>query len=157
MATGSAKRRATGLRLRVAAVAGMAALAPIAALSIPAPTSTAPTSTVQGVYTAEQASEGAALYAGQCAMCHGKALEGTLENPALTGRFLGNWGHAPLADLFDYIGRAMPQMAPGTLPPASNARIIAYLLQQNGMPAGKTPLPADSAALKTIMLDPAKR
>lgn len=134
-------------------IAAAVAIIPIAASSLATPATTG-----LGVYSTEQASEGAALYAGQCAMCHGKALEGTLENPALAGgRFLGNWSRAPVSALADYIHRAMPQMAPGTLTPENTARIVAYLLQQNGMPAGKTALPSDPEALKKILIDPPKR
>jgi hypothetical protein len=44
----------------------------------------------------------------------------------------------------------MPQMAPGSLSPADNAKIVAYLLKANGMPAGNTPLAGDQAALDRI-------
>ena len=134
-------------------LAAAALLTPIAVLSLPSPATTA-----QGAYTAEQAADGAKLYVGQCAMCHGKQLEGTLENPALRGgRFLGNWGHGTVAALANYIHRAMPQMAPSTLTPEDNSRIVAYLLQQNGMPAGKTALPNDPDGLGKILIEPAKR
>ena len=140
-------------KLPTIALIAAAAAVPIAALSAPAGT----TSTAAGVYTGAQASEGAELYAGQCAMCHGAALAGTNEIPTLvSGRFVGNW-QGPLSALFDYIHRAMPQMAPATLAPEDNARIVAFLLRQNGMPAGKTALPGDSKALKAIVLEPVKR
>jgi hypothetical protein len=50
----------------------------------------------------------------------------------------------------------MPQMAPGSLSPDANAKIVAYLLKSNGMPAGSKPLPADQAALDKIAFKPAK-
>lgn len=110
---------------------------------------------VRGLYSQAQAAEGAQLYAQRCAMCHGAALEGTFEVPGLTGKFMANWAGRPVGDLYDYLGRAMPQFAPGTLAPQDNARIVAYLLQANGLPAGATPLPADSARLKAMSLTPA--
>ena len=110
--------------------------------------------TLDGVYTAAQAAEGGAIYARQCAMCHGVRLEGTVETPGLTGKFIANWAGRPVGDLFDYIGRAMPQMAPGTLQPADNARLVAFILQSNGAPAGNTALPADSRALSRLNFDP---
>jgi len=88
-------------------------------------------------------------------MCHGRALGGTFETPGLTGKFLANWGKRPLGDLYDYVGRAMPQFAPGTLTPQDNARLLAFLLKANGMPAGPAPLPADSVALHAIALESA--
>lgn len=113
------------------------------------------TSTAHGVYTEAQAAEGAALYQGACAMCHGESLSGTYEIPPLTGRFLRNWSNGSVGTLFDYVSRAMPQMAPGSLSPEDNARIVAYLLKQNGMPAGARPLSSDQAALENIAFVPA--
>jgi len=111
-------------------------------------------STARGVYTEAQATEGAALYKTSCAACHGDTLAGTYEVPALTGRFVGNWSNASVGTLFDYVSRAMPQMAPGSLSPEDNARIVAYLLKANGMPAGAQPLPSDAAILNRIMFEP---
>lgn len=106
------------------------------------------------IYTAQQAGEGARIYAIRCAMCHGARLEGTVEIPGLTGRFVANWGNRPVADLFDYISRAMPQPAPGSLSPEDNARITAFLLRENGYPAGTKPLPADAKALGRMIAGP---
>ena len=107
-----------------------------------------------GVFTEAQAQDGARIYAVRCAVCHGATLAGTLETPGLRGRFVANWAGRPLADLFDYVTRAMPQMAPGTLSADDNARIVAFLLAENGAPAGRRPLPADAAALARIRFDP---
>lgn len=115
----------------------------------------APVSTRDGVYTAAQAADGARLYAAQCAMCHGRMLEGTFEIPGLGDRFIAQWSNAPLSNLHDYLGRAMPQFAPGSLSPDNNSKIIAFLLQANGLPGGSTALPADPAALSRIMVQPA--
>jgi cytochrome c5 len=108
-----------------------------------------------GVYTAEQADEGARVYAMKCAMCHGTRLEGTVETPGLVGKFVANWADRPLADLFDYLARAMPQGSPGTLTPQDNARLVAFILRANGAPVGKAPLPADAAALRRMAFDAA--
>jgi mono/diheme cytochrome c family protein len=110
--------------------------------------------TARGVYTEAQAAEGAALYKGVCASCHGD-LMGTFEVPTLTGRFVANWSNGSVGTLFTYVSDAMPQMAPGTLSPEDNARIVAYLLKANGMPAGAQPLPSDRAALQKIAFVPA--
>ncbi len=104
----------------------------------------------QGTYTAEQAKAGARLYAIRCAVCHGTRLEGSYEVPALTGKFVAHWAGRPLWPLFDYVSRAMPQPAPGSLSPGENAALIAYLLEANGLPAGSKPLPTDQAALLSI-------
>lgn len=114
-----------------------------------------PITTSAGVYSDSQAEEGAQVYAQNCAMCHGRTLGGTLETPGLTGKFVANWSKRPLGDLYDYVGRAMPQFAPGTLTPQDDARLLAFLLKANGMPAGAAPLPADSVALHAIAFEPA--
>lgn len=115
----------------------------------------APINTRTGVYTNAQAADGARLYAIRCAMCHGRQLEGTYEIPALQGRFIANWSRAPIGNLNDYIARAMPQFAPGSLKPDETASIIAYLLKQNGLPAGTGALPAGGTGMARIMLEPA--
>jgi len=106
-----------------------------------------------GVYSAEQADEGARIYAVQCAMCHGARLEGTVETPGLLGKFVANWAGRPLGDLFDYLARAMPQNSPGHLTPQDNARLVAFILRANGAAAGDAPLPADAAALRRIAFE----
>lgn len=113
-----------------------------------------PTRSSIAAYTTGQAEAGAQLYAQRCAMCHGQRLEGTYETPELTGKFIANWGNRPISDLFDYLGRAMPQYAPGTLTPEEDARIVAFLLSANGLPAGAAALPADSTALKGMRMGP---
>ncbi len=46
----------------------------------------------------------------------------------------------------------MPLHAPGGLSPETYADILAYMLEVNGMPAGKRDLPTDPAALKGVVL-----
>lgn len=138
-------------------LAGSLAIAMAAACAVVGVASGArpPIKTDGGVYSASQAEEGAQVYARSCASCHGRMLGGTFETPGLTGKFVANWSRRPLGDLYDYVGRAMPQFAPGTLTPEDDARLMAFLLKANGMPAGTTPLPADSAALHAIIFEPA--
>lgn len=107
-----------------------------------------------GIYTEAQAAEGAAIFAERCATCHGKHAEGTWEVPPLKGKFMANWGKGPVVHLFDYLGRAMPQFAPGTMQPADNVKIIAFLLKTNGQPAGTRPLSEDRSVLTGQMIDP---
>jgi mono/diheme cytochrome c family protein len=106
-----------------------------------------------GVFTEAQADEGARVYAVQCAMCHGARLEGTVETPALVGKFMANWAGRPLGDLFDYLARAMPQNSPGRLTPEDNARLVAFILRANGAPPGKSSLPVDAATLRRMAFD----
>jgi len=129
----------------------VAAVAAATALTVGPPV--ASRSSARGVYTGAQADQGATIYAARCAMCHGRQLEGTVEIPALSGKFVANWASRPVGDLFDYIARAMPQPAPGSLSSDDNARLVAFLLRANGAPAGNQALPADRQALRRIDFD----
>ena len=92
------------------------------------------------------AAAGATVFAAKCASCHGAKGEGGLPpNPRLVGReprdfsfatntaavkTVGNyWPWA--TTLFDYIRRAMPQTAPGTLTPDETYAVIAWILAEN--------------------------
>jgi len=130
-------------------------LAAVAALALAGGAPALGKGSQSGVYSAAQADEGAQVYAMQCAMCHGARLEGTVETPGLVGKFVANWANRPLGDLFDYLARAMPQSSPGRLTPQDNARLVAFILRANGAPAGDAPLPADAAALRRTVFDPA--
>ena len=92
--------------------------------------------------------DGKLVYATKCAACHGAAGEGTppvypkLVDPQpadfsfdtdfkLT-RTIGNyWPYA--TTLYDYINRAMPLTAPGSLTPQEIYAVTAYLLAANGV------------------------
>jgi mono/diheme cytochrome c family protein len=138
-------------------IAGLAGLAMILSVTAAAAKPAAKSlSTARGVYTEAQAAEGATLYTSACAVCHGANLMGTFEIPTLVGRFVHNWSNGSVGTLFDYVSRAMPQMAPGSLKPEDNAKIVAYLLKANGMPAGDKPLSSDQATLDKIAFTPVK-
>jgi mono/diheme cytochrome c family protein len=88
------------------------------------------------------ATEGAALFASKCAVCHGTAGRGATAEE-LAG------GTAPLTDkspdktiglywpyattLFDFTRRAMPMFAPGSLSADEVYALTAYLLLANGV------------------------
>ncbi|MCI1437940.1 MAG: cytochrome c [Acetobacter indonesiensis] len=101
-------------------------------------------------YTAEQAQRGAESYKEACAVCHGPALAGAFDAPSLTGRLVANWSDGPLSDLFTYMSGAMPLSSPGALSAEENADILAFILRENGVAAGKTPLPTTAAALGKV-------
>jgi len=104
-----------------------------------------------GVYTAEQADRGAALYTEHCARCHGEALGGVESAPALTGdTFNGNWEGVALSDLFERMRSSMPQDKPGSLSRAQNADVLAHMLKTGGFPAGSTPIDPQAGALSQI-------
>jgi len=103
-------------------------------------------SSADGVYTRQQADEGRDLYALACQSCHAPTQH---SGPP----FLGKWHGRTLADLFTYLRREMPQTDPGTMTNAEYAALTAYILRNNQMPVGRTPLAADSAALHRIRID----
>ncbi|QHC36565.1 c-type cytochrome [Komagataeibacter xylinus] len=111
----------------------------------------APARGAMSYYTAEQAGRGAVAYQQFCAVCHGADLGGAFDVPPLVGRFAANWAGAPLGQLFDYMSKAMPLFAPGTLTPAQNADLLAFLLRENGVQAGKRELPATPEGLKNML------
>lgn len=94
------------------------------------------------------ASTGATLFAQKCAFCHGPHGEGQGPYPQLIGRTpppgfafasdvnapktIGNyWPYA--TTVYDYVHRAMPYNAPGSLTPAETYSLVAYLLSANGL------------------------
>jgi len=107
------------------------------------------------------AAQGAPLYATNCASCHGANGEGKPPAyPQLIGgpkgtfdfasdfkipRTVGNyWPYA--TTLFDYIRRAMPLAAPGSLTPDQTYAVTAYLLSREGIIPDGTSLDAKSLA-----------
>ena len=107
-----------------------------------------------GAYTEDQAARGATAYQQNCARCHGATLAGTFEIPPLTGRFVPYWSGSTVGALFDYISTAMPLGRPGSLSPATNADIVAFILKSNNFPAGAKEMSADG--LKAIRFDAVK-
>jgi S-disulfanyl-L-cysteine oxidoreductase SoxD len=115
--------------------------------------------------------DGAALYAKQCAACHGVNGEGIPPYPRLVGRdpnaesfgfgrdprlvrTIGNyWPYA--TTVFDYIRRAMPQNAPGSLSNDDVYAITAYLLAANQIIPMSASL--DSASLVAVKMPAAGR
>ena len=87
--------------------------------------------------------EGAMVYAGRCAACHGDKLEGVKATgaPALAGgrgtltatkpvkTVESSWPYA--TTLFDYVKRAMPFDAPGSLSDDQVYDVVAYILAQD--------------------------
>jgi cytochrome c len=118
-------------------------------------------------------SQGAAVYAAKCAACHGAAGEGQAGTPAagqaaapkLVGRdpkegfpfgqdpklvkTVGNyWPYA--TTVFDYVRRAMPLSAPGSLTNDEVYAVVAFLLAQNEIIDKATVL--DSATLAAVRM-----
>jgi len=111
-----------------------------------------------GVYTSEQSKRGERTYGESCASCHTTDLTGSQVVPALVGPdFLTKWNGAMVGDLFELVRTTMPQDGPGSLSPAQYADVLAFILNRNKFPEGKTELPSDIDELKTIRLDTSKK
>jgi polar amino acid transport system substrate-binding protein len=113
--------------------------------------------TLDGVYTTGQASRGSDAYRAYCRSCHGDDLQGgpvqDLDDPAPALKRAG-WGvsRQTLGAVYDYMVENMPYDSPGGLEEKTYVDIIAYLLQENGHPAGSTELPVKPDILKTIKI-----
>jgi cytochrome c len=89
------------------------------------------------------AREGRAIYNAQCAGCHGVRGEGIGDYPALAGGLKTLTTEQPLYTVgsywpfattaWDYINRAMPYQAAGTLTPDDVYAVTAYVLFLNGI------------------------
>lgn len=100
-------------------------------------------SSLDGVYTVEQAQEGARVYQRVCAECHAK--------DEYTGDMMAGWEGAPLYDLWDIITSTMPENNPGSLSRSEYVGILAYILELNNMPAGSEELSSRASALRNIL------
>ena len=128
----------------------------LSALLVTVPLVVGAQSAKPALFTAEQATQGAAVYSQSCAACHGTQLEGVAA-PALKGSVFGEMAAAQsltAQTLLDVIANTMPQSYPGSLKPEDNAAVTAYILQQNGYPAGATALAKDSAGAKDAKITP---
>lgn len=104
-------------------------------------------------FTAQQADRGKAAYGTSCASCHGATLNGSEFASALRGTtFTQNWGGRPASVLFEYVNTKMPPASPGSLGPETNAAVVAFLLQSNGIQPSDTELPTDMATLALMQI-----
>jgi len=118
-----------------------------------APATSQATSVRDGVYTRAQAARGAAEYAAACSSCHAADLRGNSNAPSLVGAsFAFLWEDKSLDELFTTIRTLMPTNAPGSLSASVYVEILAYILEANGLPAGRAELVADPDVLGRIAI-----
>jgi plastocyanin len=100
---------------------------------------------------AEQAMTGKEKFNQYCSQCHGADLGGRDAAPALSGdNFHLQWGSGMVSDLFNKIRTTMPMTNPGSLDQQTYLDIVAYLLQANGLGAGKSELNDNLDILKKM-------
>ncbi|MDG2002518.1 MAG: PQQ-binding-like beta-propeller repeat protein [Novosphingobium sp.] len=107
----------------------MAALVMVAAMSMPAVSQDAP----------DSSKPGAALYAAQCAGCHGEYLQGGPFGPGMRGAgFASSWGFRR-DELLDYVTKQMPPNAGRSLPAKDYATIVDHIFAVNETAAEDIP------------------
>lgn len=104
------------------------------------------------LYSAAQAEAGRQKFRSNCAMCHGTEMEGRA-GPALKGPIFANPNaNFHVGDIFKIVAENMPAPAPGSLPHGDYVDIMAFILQQNGYPAGTAALTYDGAMQSKVPL-----
>lgn len=95
-------------------------------------------------FTAEQSGSGAADYQRYCAECHHGSLRGSGHGVPLRGEaFLAKWSSQPFAELWQFVRGQMAMTVPPSVPDSTYTNILAYVLQENGVPVGSVALRAD--------------
>ena len=100
-----------------------------------------------------QTRRGQQVYQRACAACHLDSLQGDAVSPPLVGsgfiaRFAGQTAH----EMVQNLRASMPQNAPDSLGDRAYVDLVAYLLRENGSPAGPLELPLDVAELERITI-----
>jgi mono/diheme cytochrome c family protein len=107
-----------------------------------------------GVYTAAQAERGRTVVENHCSECHHADLSGG-EGPALMGSsFMVKWEMQSVERLFHKIRDTMPEVGSTDVTHAEKLDTVAYILQQNGFPAGAAELSDVTGALAAIRMLP---
>jgi mono/diheme cytochrome c family protein len=119
------------------------AIASGGAMLAQAPAQDAGRTVADEVYSDAQAARGAAAYESACSGCHRADLGGGT-GPALKNeRFARQFAGKELRALFTKVATTMPRNAPGSLGDNVNLDLVAYLLRENGFPAGSEELTAE--------------
>ncbi len=130
------------MRVFVSHVLGLVAGVCITASSLPAQGAAGPVTS----FSAEQATRGERAFGSYCSECHTRSDMSNAD-------FRLKWNGRTVFDLFERIRTTMPESSPGSLSRDDYTTIVAYFLKLNGVPAGSTPLAADSSALSRARLD----
>lgn len=124
----------------------LAALCLAAAGPWPAAAEPAERRTVRdGVFTQAQVDAGQAVYDAQCKACH---------NLRFYRDTLRAWNGQPLLYLWESIMGSMPSDNPGSLLLEEYTDVIAYILHENGFPAGEAALDPDEGMEQISILPP---
>ena len=107
-----------------------------------------------GVFTEAQAERGRTVVANHCSECHHEDLSGG-EGPALIGpTFMLKWETQSVEQLFHKIRDTMPEVGSSAVTEAQKLDTVAFILQQNGFPAGTRELTDAKDALAALRMIP---
>jgi len=98
-----------------------------------------------GVFTEAQAASGQSVYDSSCKTCH---------NMRFYRDTLKSWNKQPLSYLWETVMGTMPADNPGSLGLDEYTNVIAYILSENGFPAGEHVLDPDNGMDKIAILAP---
>lgn len=98
-----------------------------------------------GVFTEAQATSGQVVYDAQCKTCH---------NMRFYRDTLRSWNNQPLLYLWESIMGTMPADNPGSLMFEEYTDVIAYILQEQGFPAGDLELDPDNGMDSISIVSP---
>jgi mono/diheme cytochrome c family protein len=110
-----------------------------------------------GVFTKAQADRASAQFTKMCADCHAFTVAGRKKpgDIVLGGPlFLKAWNGRTLDEMVTTIVMTMPSDGSGEVTEPEGLDLVAYILQQNGYPAGSAPLTKATAA--GVVLRPKK-
>ena len=112
-----------------------------------------------GIYSTEQAVDGRSVYNAECAICHGKELEGGEAGPDLAGiAFRDRWRNLSLSEFFNLTKKTMPVTRPAGLTDKEYTDVVAFILNRNAYATGQQVLDADKATMGQIRFaDPTER
>jgi mono/diheme cytochrome c family protein len=123
-----------------------------AAIALATPVSSraaAQKTTNDGVYSKAQADSAKASYNKICADCHAftvAAKKRPADLPLGDEPFLKKWNGRSLDELITLIVMTMPNDGSAVVTDAEAVDLVAYILHQNGFPAGPDPLTKSSAS-----------
>lgn len=105
--------------------------------------------TNDGIYTKAQADGAKAQYDKVCLTCHAFSEDGRKKKEDLllgSEEFLKKWEGKSVEELVTTTALSMPNDGSAVISEEEALNLIAYVLQQNGFPAGNAPLTLERAA-----------
>ncbi len=132
-------------------------------------TAAAPAPQADSFYTEDQARRGQVLFGKVCTPCHtatpvfpaarlkgrGFALGSQKIFIDLGGRYALKY--PSVYHLYRRVRDSMPSYDSTSVSPLDKVDIVAFVLKMNGFPAGATPMPADTTAMKTLRIANAEK